>query len=99
MRRVFWTHSDCIRAPGGCSEEEAIGELFGIKATAPEHRGAAWRRSAVGRLVSSGRTRAAAQRRRAAGHMDSEPLRATDPEHPGGYLEEEEDGEGHFDSE
>ena len=55
---VVWTRSDCIGAPGGCSEEKASGELFGIKATAPEHRGAAWRRSAVGRLVSSGRTRA-----------------------------------------
>ena len=36
---VAWTHSDCVGAPGGCSEEEASGELFGLKATAPEHRG------------------------------------------------------------
>ena len=55
---VAWTQSDCIRAPGGCSEEEAIGELFGLKATAPEHWGTAWRRRAVGRLVLSGHTRA-----------------------------------------
>ena len=39
VRQVAWTQSDCIRAPGGCSEEEASGELFGLKATTPEHQG------------------------------------------------------------
>ena len=58
MRRIAWNHGDCVGAPGGCSEEEASGELSGLKATAPEHRGAAWRRSAVSHLVSSGCTRA-----------------------------------------
>ena len=58
VRRVVWTRSDYISAPGGCSEEKVSGELFGLKVTAPEHREAAWRRSVVGRLVFSGRTRA-----------------------------------------
>ena len=50
-----------------------------------EVRWVAWSR------VAAPEVQAAAQRRRAEGHVDSEPLRATAPEHPGGYLEEEEE--------
>ena len=50
-----------------------------------EARWVAWSRVAAPEL------RAVAQRTRAVGHVDSEPLRATAPEHLGGYLEEEEE--------
>ena len=46
--------------------------------------------------VATPEVQAAAQRRRAEGHVDSEPLRATAPEHLGGYLEEEEEQGGSF---
>ena len=41
--------------------------------------------------VATTEVQAAAQRRQAECHVDSEPLRGTAPEHPGGYLEEEEE--------
>ena len=55
-----------------------------------EARWVAWSR------VAAPEIREVAQRTRAAGHMDSEPLRVTTPEHPGGYLEEEEEQGGSF---
>ena len=51
-QQAAWSRSDCIRAPGGCSEEEVSGELFGLKATTPEHWGAAQRRNGAGHLDS-----------------------------------------------
>ena len=30
VQQFTWTHTDCIRAPGGCSEEEESSELFGL---------------------------------------------------------------------
>ena len=53
-----------------------------------EARWVAWSRVATPGL------RAVAQRMPAAGHVDSEPLRVTTPEHLGGYMEEEEERSG-----